>query len=123
MTVEGSTGEAIPLHLETSGVDPLSGSFDWITLSPKRHNPPTQEALAACDELKVVVHGREDLAFAEAMAAAASAHRANQSTNPPALLLQPGHNCAAGQQLAIDFVRTHPQWRLSLQTHKLLGVR
>ena len=30
----------LPLHLETSGVDPLSGQFDWITLSPKRHRPP-----------------------------------------------------------------------------------
>ena len=29
----------LPLHLETSGVDPLSGRFDWITLSPKRHRP------------------------------------------------------------------------------------
>ena len=35
----------LPLHLETSGVDPLSGRFDWITLSPKRHRPPRQELL------------------------------------------------------------------------------
>ena len=32
-------GKALPLHLETSGVDPLSGQFDWIALSPKRHRP------------------------------------------------------------------------------------
>ena len=58
----------LPLHLETSGVDPLSGRFDWITLSPKRHRPPRQELLQACHELKVVVHGPEDISFAAAMA-------------------------------------------------------
>ena len=47
----------MPLHLETSGAAPLalSGRFDWITLSPKRHRPPSAELLAACSELKVVV--------------------------------------------------------------------
>ena len=122
-TVLNSSGQAVPLHLETSGVDPLSGRFDWITLSPKRHRPPTRELLAACHELKVVVHDRDDLVFAQAMAAAASAQRAQPPTDPPALLIQPGHGCAEGQQLAIAFVKTHPLWRLSLQTHKLLGVR
>ncbi|WP_254968458.1 7-carboxy-7-deazaguanine synthase QueE, partial [Cyanobium sp. CH-040] len=63
----------LPLHLETSGVDPLSGRFDWITLSPKRHRPPRPELLAACHELKVVVHEPADLAFAEAMAAGCQA--------------------------------------------------
>jgi organic radical activating enzyme len=41
----------------------------------------------------------------------------------PQLLLQPGWNCRRGQELALAFVRHHPQWRLSLQTHKWLGVR
>lgn len=108
----------LPLHLETSGVDPLSGRFAWITLSPKRHRPPTTELLAACQELKVVVHEASDLAFAQAMAAAAAA-----ADNQPALLLQPGWNSPAGQALAIDYVRCHPRWRLSLQSHKMLGLR
>ena len=104
----------LPRHLETSGVDPLSGSFSWITLSPKAHKPPTQELLGCCDELKAVVHGPEDLAFAEAMAAQA----------PQAQwLLQPGWDSPQGQELAIAFVRNQPRWRLSLQSHKWLGVR
>jgi len=111
-----STG--LPLHLETSGVDPLSGRFDWITLSPKSHRPPTTELLASCHELKVVVHGAGDLAFAEAMAAAAAA-----AGNQPALLLQPGWASAPGQALAVTHVLHHPQWRLSLQNHKGLGLR
>lgn len=103
-----------PLHLETSGVDPLSGRFDWITLSPKRHRPPRPELLAVCNELKVVVHGEPDLAFARAMAAGAPGAQ---------LLLQPGWDSAAGQELAVAFVKRHPAWRLSLQSHKLLGLR
>lgn len=144
---------ALPLHLETSGVGPWSGSFDWITLSPKRHRPPGPEALAACDELKVVVHEPADLTFAEAMAAQAVAARsapandggfadggsgteaapdpssgpattaAQQARPCPALLLQPGWNCRRGQELAVEFVRGNPVWRLSLQGHKWLGVR
>ena len=61
------------------------------------------------------MHGPEDLAFAEAMAASTS--------GAPALLLQPGWDSAEGQRLAIEFVRAHPSWRLSLQSHKWLGVR
>jgi organic radical activating enzyme len=111
----------LPLHLETSGVDPLSGRFAWITLSPKAHRPPTAALLGVCDELKVVVHEPEDLGFAEAMAAQAGAARGGEAG--PQLLLQPGWDSATGQTLAIDYVRHHPQWRLSLQSHKLLGLR
>jgi len=125
-------GQPLPLHLETSGVDALSGQFSWITLSPKPHRPPCPELLAACDELKVIVHSASDLAFAEAMATAAQQAKAQQSHGPPGstragpgpeLLLQPGWESAVGQNLAIDFVRQNPQWRLSLQSHKWLGVR
>lgn len=112
-------GGPVPLHLETSGVDPLSGRFDWITLSPKRHRPPTSELLSACQELKVVVEGPEDLVFAEAMAEAAS-----QRSGPgPLLLLQPCWPSDQGRQLAIEHVIAQSHWRLSLQTHKWLGVR
>jgi organic radical activating enzyme len=111
----------MPLHLETSGVDPLSGQFDWITLSPKRHRPPTVQMLAACHELKVVVEGGADLVFAEAMAGRARQLRADDTG--PALLLQPAWESAQGQELAIGYVRSHPTWRLSLQSHKWLGVR
>ena len=114
-------GAGLPLHLETSGVDPLSGRFDWITLSPKPHRPPTPAVLGACDELKVVVHGPDDLAFAETMAH--QAQQARGSGPAPSLLLQPGWQSEAGQALAVAYVRSHPAWRLSLQSHKWLGVR
>jgi organic radical activating enzyme len=129
----------LPLHLETSGAYPLSGRFDWLTLSPKRHRPPEEHLLAACDELKVVVQRPDDLAFAEAMArhardlrlvAAARGPGAAEALETPAparvgpvLLLQPAWGEAEAQRLAIAHARRHPQWRLSLQTHKWLGVR
>ena len=106
---------ALPIHLETSGVDPLTGRFDWITLSPKRHRPPVQQLLQACHELKVVVHTSDDIAFALQMEA--------QCTASTALLLQPGWDCSEGEQLALKHVRNHPEWRLSLQTHKWLAIR
>jgi organic radical activating enzyme len=112
----------LPLHLETSGVNALSGRFDWITLSPKPHRPPTDAVLTACHELKLVVHQSSDLDLAEALADQACALRAVDQP-PPLLLLQPGWDCQAGQELAIAHVRSHPRWRLSLQTHKWLGVR
>ena len=112
----------LPLHLETSGIDPLTGRFDWITLSPKRHAPPRAELLAACQELKVVVHEPDDLIFAEAMAAATAKAR-GPDLPAPALLLQPGWQSSEGQALAVAQVQANPRWRLSLQSHKLLGVR
>jgi organic radical activating enzyme len=112
----------LPLHLETSGVDALSGRFDWITLSPKAHRPPQPQLLEHCHELKVVIHEPDDLAFAEAMAAAAISARAAGRARPE-LLLQPGWQSCTGQDLAVAHVRSHPQWRLSLQSHKWLGLR
>ena len=104
----------LPLHLETSGVDPLSGDPDWITLSPKRHAPPRAELLSRCHELKVVVHEPADLLFAEVLSAQAP---------QAAWLLQPGWDSVEGQQLALDAARRDGRWRLSLQSHKWLGVR
>ena len=106
---------ALPIHLETSGVDPLTGRFGWITLSPKRHRPPLPQLLRSCHELKVVVHTSDDIAFALLMEAQCPA-----STER---LLQPGWNCPEGEKLALEHVQKHPQWRLSLQTHKWLAIR
>jgi len=119
--LRSSDGRALPLHLETSGVDPLSGRFDWITLSPKPHSPPRAQALQSCNELKVIVNEASDLAFAESMASAAAEGRGNQDA--AVLLLQPAWQNASGLQLALEYVRTHPSWRLSLQTHKWLQIR
>ena len=106
---------ALPLHVETSGVEPLSGRFDWITLSPKRHRPPRHDLLQACHELKVIVHTLEDISFAAAMEA--------ECQEDTQRLLQPGWESSTGEQLAVKHVRENAKWRLSLQSHKWLGIR
>ena len=65
-------------------VDPLSGAFDWITSHRNATNLHKSCLLRRCDELKVVVHCPEDLAFAEAMA--------DQTDQRAQLLPQPGWN-------------------------------
>ena len=104
----------LKVHLETSGVHPLSGSIDWITLSPKRHKPPQSYFYKLAHELKVVIRGEEDLKWAEECSdrVAPECYR----------LLQPEWNTLEGAQIVFDYVLRNPQWRMSLQTHKYLGV-
>ncbi|KGG14529.1 MULTISPECIES: 7-carboxy-7-deazaguanine synthase QueE [unclassified Prochlorococcus] len=117
----------IPIHLETSGVYQLSGVMNWITLSPKRHLHPQESVLRACDELKIVIHQEEDLIFAEEMAqqsliAKKSKSKDSKDSLIPHLFLQPGWNSEKGKQLTIQYIKSHPKWRLSVQAHKWLGV-
>jgi len=110
--------KSIPIHLETSGVDALRGNPDWITLSPKRHSPPRLDNLLSCQELKVVIQNTEDLIFAKKMADLIK----NNGKIKPQLFLQAGWENEEGQTLAIKYVKNNPDWRLSMQTHKWLGV-
>jgi len=118
----------MPIHLETSGVNDLSGNPTWITLSPKRHALPCGELLRKCHELKLIIHEKEDLIFAEKMAIAARENRPEptgsekQRKDPPLLFLQAGWQSIIAQELTFNYVRSHPEWRLSMQTHKWLGV-
>ncbi|PSB22314.1 7-carboxy-7-deazaguanine synthase QueE [filamentous cyanobacterium CCP1] len=103
------------VHLETSGAYPLSGTFDWITVSPKRHKPPQPSIYNHANELKIVVAEALDLEWAEQQAVYVS---------PDTLkLLQPEWNTPDSTALVFDYVLRHPAWRVSLQTHKFLGVR
>lgn len=104
----------LPIHIETSGVDAISGKPNWITLSPKRHKPPRVDLLSACNELKVVVFDEKDLEFAKECAKQAS---------QAVWLLQPGWGNEQGQEIAILHAQSQPKWRLSLQSHKWLKVR
>jgi len=126
-TTASQNNKSIPIHLETSGVNELSGTINWITLSPKRHSSPQKSILRDCHEIKVVIHQTEDLIFAESMAQQAmkekqeSVEEGKQCVKP-ALFLQPGWESIEGKELAIEYIKSHPKWRLSLQTHKWLGV-
>ncbi|MVT10831.1 7-carboxy-7-deazaguanine synthase QueE [Chitinophaga tropicalis] len=107
--------EGFRTHIETSGSSPLSGNFDWITLSPKKFKAPLPEICGLANELKVVIFNKSDFAWAEKYAALA---------NPDCkLYIQPEWDRA--QQitpLIIDYVKDNPQWQLSLQVHKYINV-
>lgn len=103
------------IFLETSGTSPLSGEFDWICVSPKKHRPPLHGVLAAADELKVVIGDIEDLPWAESVRKSVG--------EQCVLLLQPewGKRQNASEVI-IGYVKEHPEWRVSLQTHKYLDI-
>ena len=96
--------------IETNGTLPLPTGIDWVCVSPKAN---TAIVVRSGDELKLVVR---------------------QENWPPALFeqwdfahfyLQPmdGPHADAHTQWAIEYCLAHPQWKLSLQTHKLIGIR
>ncbi|MGA1622334.1 MAG: 7-carboxy-7-deazaguanine synthase QueE [Synechocystis sp.] len=102
-------------HLETSGAYPLSGTFDWITLSHKPYKPPVPTIYSQASELKMVIAQLADLSWAE---------REGEKVDPQIpRFLQPEWETPTSQALIFDYILTHPHWRLSLQSHKYLGVR
>lgn len=102
-------------HLETSGAHPLSGSWDWICLSPKKFKEPLPPILTAAHELKVVIFNKSDFAWAETYAALCS--------GSCKLFLQPEWEKAADMvPLIVEYVKNHPKWEVSLQIHKYLKV-
>ena len=104
--------------VETNGTHSLPGNVDWITLSPKdpwlgRDAAPR---LRTVDEIKLVFDGEhEPDEYAHIM----STH---------GRFLQP---CDTGDaernaelvRRAVEYCKSHPQWRLSLQIHKILNIR
>jgi organic radical activating enzyme len=107
--------ENFKIHIETSGSSPVTGHLDWITLSPKRFKKPKDEIFPYVDELKVIVLTNKDLIWAEENAA-----KCPDSTK---LLLQPEWDTPKSMPLIVNYVKKHPEWLISLQTHKFLGVR
>lgn len=103
------------VHIETSGSSPMSGDLDWITLSPKKFKAPLEENLQHASELKIVVFNKSDFKWAEEYA---------QHMSPECkLYLQPEWSKRDQMTpLIIDYIQQHPQWQLSLQTHKYINI-
>lgn len=103
------------VHLETSGAHPVRGDFDWVTFSPKKFKPALPEVSKLAHELKIVVFNKHDLTWAEQYQRTVS--------ESCALYLQPEWDRRETMHdLIINYVLDHPEWRISLQTHKYLGV-
>lgn len=96
------------LHIETNGTRPLPDGLDWITLSPKSFwMKGADVALTQADEVKIVYTGQDVSPWLDF----------------PARLhyLQP---CSCGNtEEVVTFIKSHPLWKLSLQTHKYLNIR
>ena len=105
----------IPVHLETSGSHPFSGNFDWVTFSPKQFLAPHSSIYPRANELKVVIVNEYDFKWAEQQAALVP--------HETVKYLQPEWSTTKSKDLIFHYVLKHPQWRISLQTHKLLQVR
>lgn len=102
-------------HIETSGAYPLSGSWDWICLSPKKFKFPLPNILPQVNELKVVVFNKTDLAWAEQYAA--------MVPKDCLLFLQPEWSRAKEMlPFIVEYVKAHPEWRISIQAHKYMEV-
>lgn len=102
-------------HIETSGAYPISGSWDWICLSPKKNKLPEPEIYALANELKVIVYNKHDLIFAEEQAAKVS--------ESCILYLQPEWSVREKvTPMIVDYVMKNPKWKVSLQTHKYLNI-
>jgi len=102
-------------HIETSGAHPLSGSWDWVCLSPKKFKAPLPGIVPLANELKIIVFNKSDFDWAEKYAAFVSPSCK--------LFLQPEWDKAAEiTPLIIEYIKANPQWELSLQIHKYINV-
>ncbi|MCX8473821.1 MAG: 7-carboxy-7-deazaguanine synthase QueE [Sediminibacterium sp.] len=104
------------IFLETAATEPIKGNFDWVCISPKKFKPALNENLLLADELKIIIRHKSDLLWAEGF---------KKFIKPDtALFLQPEwENAAKITPEIIDYIKTHPEWRLSLQVHKYLNIR
>ncbi|MDO9382874.1 MAG: 7-carboxy-7-deazaguanine synthase [Hyphomicrobiaceae bacterium] len=97
------------IAIETNGTLLVAEGIDWVCVSPKSG---TTLAQTTGDELKLVFPQTE--LMPEAVAGLTFRHRYLQPMDGP--------NRAQNTALAVAYCKAHPQWRLSLQTHKLIGI-
>lgn len=106
----------LQVHLETSGAYALTGSFDWITLSPKKFKKPVGDIYAKANELKVVVAGKKDLDWAE--------EESRKVKGDCMLYLQAEWDRRDKQYPVIsEYLTRNPKWKVSVQIHKYMGMR
>lgn len=107
--------KGLDIHIETSGAYPVTGHWDWFCLSPKKMKPPVEEAYELASELKVIIFNNHDFKWAEEHA---------RKVGPECkLYLQPEWSRRDKMMpLISDYVMANPQWQISLQMHKYIGI-
>jgi organic radical activating enzyme len=102
-------------HIETSGVYPLTGEWDWICFSPKKFKQPDASVPVQAHELKVIVYNNSDFVWAEQFAI--------QVSRSCQLFLQPEWSREKEMlPSVISYVKANPQWQISLQIHKYMNI-
>jgi 7-carboxy-7-deazaguanine synthase len=119
--IDALHAQGFEIAVETNGTIEAPAELDWICVSPKAHAPLVQ---THGDELKVVY---------PQLGTGVGAQHAAPLLDPSSLenlafthfFVQPmdGPNLDRNAELAAAYCLEHPRWRLSLQTHKLLGIR
>lgn len=105
------------IAIESNGTLPLPKGVDWVCLSPKAD---AKVVFDYCDELKLVFP--QEKALPERFENFKTEHFfLSPMANP---LIRSGDDLQkkSNTQLALDYCLRHPQWRLTLQLHKLLGI-
>ena len=108
--------------METNGTHAVPQGIDWVTVSPKSppSDSPTGERPEHINELKVIFDGKTT--------PRSLLPPLRESEGAPLLYLQP---CDTGNperntlltSQCVEYIKEHPEWRLSLQTHKILQIR
>jgi 7-carboxy-7-deazaguanine synthase len=110
--VDAFHARGFEVAVETNGTQPAPAGIDWTCVSPKANAPLT---LLRGDELKLVYPQVEREAQPECFEHLAFRHFSLQPMDGPEL--------AENVRRTVEYCLAHPRWRLSLQTHKLLGLR
>jgi 7-carboxy-7-deazaguanine synthase len=105
----------VKTFLETAGVRKLTGIWDWICLSPKKGSIPLLEYFSVASELKVIIHQESDLRWAEL--------NAEKAHDGCILFLQPEWSRYNEiLPVIVEYIKLHPRWKVSLQTHKFMNI-
>ena len=105
----------IRTHIETSGTNELTGEWDWITFSPKKFKAPVDSIYATADELKVIVFNKTDLEFG-------AEHAAKCGAKTTLYFQAEWDRKEMSYPLIMEYITANPKWKISVQTHKYLGV-
>ena len=111
----GLKSKNICTFIETSGTYPLSGTWDWLCLSPKKDMPPTSEICQIADELKVIIQDKSDFEWAEI--------NHGMVSRECRLYLQPEWSRFDNIiPEIVEYIKKNPIWRISLQVHKYMHI-
>ena len=103
------------INLETSGAYPLTGTFDWICLSPKKNTDVIDNFYVDCNELKVIIQNNHDFKWAEI--------QSNKLKRGCLMYLQPEWSKSKiVLPRIIDYVKNNTKWKISLQTQKYMNI-